>query len=93
VFLKTYVQAMDSLAHIRQTTRITLQLVNSPFIMGQGEVVSGWFNQVDYGVAAFICSPDVCVSEYVCNLAYLWGYVCECCPFLVFAVVWCGVEH
>ena len=57
--------------------------------MGRGVVVSGRFNQVGYGVAAFICCPDVCVSEYVCDLVYLRGSVCECCPLLVFAVVWC----
>jgi hypothetical protein len=22
----------------------------------------------------------------------LWGYVCECCPLLVFAVTWCGAS-
>jgi len=54
-------------------------------------VVSGRFYRVGYGVAAFICYPDVCVSEYVCDLAYMWGNVCECCTLLVFAVVWCGV--
>jgi hypothetical protein len=40
-------------------------------------VVSGRFNQVDYGVVAFICYHDVRVSEYVCDLAYLRGNVCE----------------
>jgi len=25
----------------------------------------------------------------VSDLAYLRGNVCECCPFLVFAAVWC----
>ena len=77
VFLKTYVQATASLAHIRQIARVTCQLVDFPFIVGRGAVVSGWFNQVGYGAAAFICYPDVCVTEYVCDLAYLWGYVCE----------------
>ena len=53
-------------------------------------MVSGQFNQVGYGVAAFICYPDICASEYVCGLAYLQGNVCECCPLPVFVVVWCG---
>ena len=37
--------------------------------------------------------PNVCVFEYVCDLAYLWANVCECCPSLVFvrACVYCGV--
>jgi len=70
---------------------VTCQLVDSPFTVGRGVVVSGRFNQVDYGVAAFICYPHVCVSEYVCNLVYLRGNVRDCCPFLVFAVMWCGV--
>ena len=91
MFLETYVQGAASLANIRQITCVTCQLVDSPFTVGQGVVVSGRFNWVGYGVVAFICYPDVCVSEYVCDLAYLWGNVCECCPLLVFAVVWCGV--
>ena len=71
VFLKTYVQATASLDHIRQITCIACQLVDSPFVVGRGAVVSGWFNQVGYGAAAFKCYPDVCVTEYVCDLAYL----------------------
>ena len=59
--------------------------------MGRGVEVSGWFRQVGYGVAAFIRYLDVCVSEYISDLTYLRGNVCECCPFLVFIVVWCGV--
>ena len=47
---------------------VTHQLVDSPFTVGRGVVVSGQFNQVGYGVAAFICYPDVCISEYVCVL-------------------------
>jgi hypothetical protein len=54
-------------------------------------MVSGRFNPVCYGVAAFICYSDVCVTEYISDLAYLWGYVRVCCPFLVFSVTWCGV--
>jgi len=91
VLLETYVQAAASLAYIQQITCVTCQLVDSPFTVGRGVVVSGQFNQVGYGVAAFICYTDVCVSEYVSELAYLRGNVCECCPFLVFAVVRCGV--
>jgi len=85
VFLETYVQAAASLAYIRQITRVTYQLLDSPSTVGRGVAVSGRFNQVGYGVAAFICYPYVCFSEYVCDLAYLWGNVCKCCPFLVFA--------
>ena len=59
--------------------------------MGCGVVVSGQFSQAGYGVAALIRYLDVCVSEYFSDLSYLWGNVCECCPFLVFTVVWCGV--
>jgi len=91
VFLETYAHAAASLAYIRQITCVTCQLVDSPFTVGRGVVVSGRFSQIGYGVVAFICYPDVRVSEYVSDLAYLWGNVCECCPFLVFAVVRCGV--
>ena len=91
MFLETYAQAAASLAYIRQITCVACQYVDSPFTVGQGVVVSGWFNQVDYGFVAFICYSDVCVSEYVSDLAYLRGNVCECCPFLVFAVVWCDL--
>ena len=38
VFLKTYVQATGSLAHIRLITCVTCQLVDPPFIVGQGGV-------------------------------------------------------
>jgi len=89
MFLEKYAQAAVSLTYIRQITYVTCPLVYSPFAMGRGVVVCGRFNQVGYVVAAFICYPDVCVSEYVSDLAYLRGNVCECCPFLVFAVVWC----
>jgi len=59
---------------------VSSQLVDSPFTVGRGVVVSGRFNQFGYGIAAFICYHDVCVSEYVCDLMYLQGNVCECCP-------------
>jgi len=59
-----------------------------PFTVGRGVVVSGRFSQVGYGVASFISYSDVCVSEYVSDLAYFRGNVCECCQFLVFAAVW-----
>ena len=91
MFLETYVQGAASLAYIQQITRVTCQLVDSPFTVGRGVVVSGRFKQVCYDVVTFICYPDVCVSEYVCDLVYLRGNVCECCPLLVFAVMWCGV--
>jgi hypothetical protein len=54
-----YVQGAPSLAYIRQITCVTCQLVDSPFTVGQGVMVSGQFNQVGYGVAVFICYPDV----------------------------------
>jgi len=58
--------------------------------MGCGAVVFGRLNPVSYGVAAFVCYSDVCVTEYISDLEYLWGYVCECCPFIGFFchVVW-----
>ena len=63
MFLETYVQAAASVAYIRQITCVTCQMVDSPFTVGRGVVVSGRFRQVGYGVAAFICYSDVCVSE------------------------------
>ena len=86
-----YAQAAASLAYIQQITCVTCQLVYFTFTVGRDVVVSGRFNHVGYGVAAFICYSVICASEYVSNLAYLRGKVCECCPFLVFAVVWYGV--
>jgi len=65
-----YAQAAASLAYIRQITFVTCQLVDSPFTVGWFVLVFGWFNQFGYGVAAFIYYPDICVSEYVSNLAY-----------------------
>ena len=60
MFLETYGQAAANLAYIRQITRVTCQLVDFPFTVGRGVVVSGRFNQVGYVVVAFICYPDVC---------------------------------
>ena len=50
-------------------------------------------DRVGYGTSAFECYLDICVSEYVCDLAYLWGNVGECFPSPVFvrACVHCGV--
>jgi len=87
MFFVTYAQAAASLAYIRQITRVTCQLVDSPFIVGLC-VVSGWFYPVSYGVAAFICYPYVCVTEQVRDFAYLLGNVCESRPFFVFSVLW-----
>ena len=83
MLFETYAQAAASLAYIRQITRGTCQLIGSPFIVGWC-VVSVWFYPVSYYVAAFICYLYVCVSEQDLDLAYLWGNVCESCPFLVF---------
>ena len=47
-------------------------------------MVLGRFDEAGCGISASECYPNVCVSEYVCDLAYLWGNVCECCPSLVF---------
>ena len=51
------------------------------------------FDLVSYGVSAFKCCFDIYVSEYVSDLAYLWGNVGECYPSSVFvlACVHCGV--
>ena len=68
MFLKTYVQATASLANIRRITCVACQLVDSPFIVGRGVVVSGWFNQVGYGAVAFICYPDI-------KLVYLYSTI------------------
>jgi len=93
VFLEAYVQAAARLAYMRQITCVTYQLVESLFTVGRIVGVYGRFNKFGYGVAAFICYPDVCVPEYVIDLAYLRGNGCECCPFLVYAVVRCGVFY
>ena len=58
-----YVQAAASLAYIRQITRVTCQLVDSPFTV----VVSGRFNQVGYGVVAFI------FRNSSIRITYKWG--------------------
>ena len=53
--------------------------------MGRNVLVLGRFYTVGYGVSASEYYPNVCVvSEYVCDLAYLWGNMCECCLSLVF---------
>ena len=47
-------------------------------------MVLGGSDDFGYGISASESYPDVCVFEYVCDFAYLWGNVCECCPSLVF---------
>ena len=37
-----------------------------------------------YGIAASENYPNICVFEYIFELAYLWGNVCECRPSLDF---------
>ena len=65
-----------------------VKLVDSPLIVGWG-VVSGWFYQVSYGVAAFIFYLYVCVSEQVRDVAYLWGNVFRRSPIpCFFFVLW-----
>ena len=72
---------------------VTCQLINTPFIVERGVVVCRRFDPVGHGISSFECYLDICVSEYVCDLAYLWGNVGECYPSLVFvrACVHCGV--
>ena len=57
-------------------------------------MVLGRSDDFGYGISASESYyPNICVFEYVCDLAYLWGNVCECCPSLVFVggCVYCGV--
>ena len=74
-----YVQTMACLSYIRSATCVTFYLINSPFIMGRNVVVLGGSDDFGYGISASESYPDVYVFEYVSDLAYLWGNVCECC--------------
>jgi len=47
--------------------------------MGRNVVVLGGSDDFGYGISASESYPDVYVFEYVSDLAYLWGNVCECC--------------
>jgi len=47
-------------------------------------VVLGRFDEAGCGISASECYPNVCVSEYVCDFAYLWGNIGECWAALVF---------
>ena len=47
-------------------------------------MVLGRSDDSGYGISASENYQNVCVSEYVCDVVYLWGNVCECCPSLVF---------
>ena len=51
--------------------------------MGRNVVVLGGFVHFSYGVTTSEGYPDICIPEYVCDFAYLWGNVCECCPSFV----------
>jgi len=51
-------------------------------------MVLGRFDKLGYGISASECYPNVCVSEYVCNLAYLWGNVAH---FLFLFMLVCSV--
>jgi hypothetical protein len=84
VFLETYVQTTACLSYIRSAACVTFYLINSPFFMGWNVVVLGGSDYFGYGVSASESYPDVCVFEYVCDFAYLWGNVCKCCPSFVF---------
>ena len=49
-----------------------------------------------YGVSPSENYPNVCVFEYVCELAYLWGNVRECCHLLFcscLCVLWCVLSY
>jgi len=46
-------------------------------------VIHGEFDHFSYGVTASEGYPDICIPEYVCDFAYLWGNVCEYCPSFV----------
>ena len=87
MFSETYVQTTACLSYIRSAACVTFNLINSPFIMGRNVVVLGRSDNFSYGVLASESYPDVCVLEYVCDFAYLWGNVCECCPSFVFVRV------
>jgi len=60
---------------------------------GGGVVAFQRFDPVGYGVLACECYLDICVSEYVCDLVYLWENIGECysSPVFVCACVHCGV--
>ena len=89
-----YAQAAAHLANIQQVACVTCQLINIPFIVGQGVVVFQRFVPVGYGISAFECYLDICVSEYVCDRSYLWGNVGECYPSpflcLCLCALWCA---
>ena len=53
--------------------------LNTPFIVGRGVVLFRRFDPVGSGISTFECYLDICVSEYVCDLAYLWGNDSKCC--------------
>jgi len=63
VFLETYAQATAHLANI-QVACVTYQLINTPFIVERDVVVFRRFDPVGYGILAFECYLDICVSEY-----------------------------
>ena len=92
-FWKRIFQATVCLTYVRQVACVVCQLINSPFFVGRNVVVFWRFDPLGYGISASECYLNVCVSEYVCDLAYLWGNVGEYYPSFVFVhvCVWCGV--
>ena len=77
MFLETYAQTTACWSYIRSAACVAFYLINSPFIMGRNVVVLGGSDDFGYGISASESYPNVCVFEYVCDLAYLWGNVCE----------------
>ena len=63
-----------------------------PIYCGRNIVALRGSDDFGYGNSASESSPNICVFEYVWNVAYLWGNVCENCPSLVLFVLVCSVE-
>ena len=93
MFLETYAQTTVCLSYIRSAACVAFYLINSPFLVGWNVVVLGGLMILAMVLGHMKSIVTFVFFEYVCDLAYLWGNVCEYRPSLVFvrACVYCGV--
>jgi hypothetical protein len=86
VFFETYVQTTACLFYIRSAAGVTFYVINPPFIMERNFVILGVFDDIGYSISESESYSEVCAFAYVCDMVYLWGNICECCPPFVFVL-------
>ena len=76
-------QTAACLSYIQSAACVTFYVINSPFIMRCIIVVLEGFVHFRCEVTASEGYPDICILQYVCYFAYLWGNECKYCSSFV----------